>query len=861
MSVDLVSGSVSTASRRRSTGFTRRLAWGLYAGLGCAGLVVFVAAHALGPLIALALLALPAAVIAAGERRGVPLWLAVVPGLAPVADLALWTGQIQLTESDALVLLAIALGGLARALATGRPDEPVRWRFGPLQWLVLLPMLASYLLSTDWSALGRIGVDPALSSGYASPLNGPRLAKGFLLALLLLPLLLSSARMRRAGACLAGGLLAGLFAVSIVAGWERWAFPGLSDFSADYRTVALFWETNVGGAQLDGWLALSLPFLLWALIRERSNLRLLLLGALGLLAGYVTFTTFSRGLYAGAVLGCGLTGLLMARGLAGRLGWGRSVAVATAFAVVLAVAGSLLHEVFASGGYRGMAATAGVFGLAALLAHRLAAARVAHWLAGLVLAMVLGAIGLVLETLVPKGAYLNYLLAFAAGLGIALRPMPRAAAQPTLAVACLGWAAAAAVVVGMHWAPAADHRAAMAAGGLALVGAMLAARLAAGRAAPGVRMAVATGATLASLAVVVVAANSYYAGERMSTIATDLQGRLTHWRAAASLVGPQERLLGIGTGEFAERFLLTVPPEQMPGGHALASSDGRSVLQLLAPRHVLGHGELYRVTQRIAGDFSWPLQLSFVARARGGDGALHAEVCAKHVLYPSACAIGRSRLQPDNGWARGEITLVRNPRGQQSIDGRPWALSLASVKPGSLLEVDELSLTDANGRELLGNAGFAEGSDFWFFSSDRHHLPWHAKSLLLHYWVEQGWLGFGAFMLLLCAAMLRLLLAGAAKHPLAPPLAGGLTGMMAVGTFDSLVDAPRLTTLVFLLLFVALGLRPEGAGRQARRPGRLERARHPALDAGERRGAEREAELRGRLQPAVGDRRDPTAQG
>ena len=102
MSVDLVSGSVSTASRRRSTGFTRRLAWGLYAGLGCAGLVVFVAAHALGPLIALALLALPAAVIAAGERRGVPLWLAVVPGLAPVADLALWTGQIQLTESDAM---------------------------------------------------------------------------------------------------------------------------------------------------------------------------------------------------------------------------------------------------------------------------------------------------------------------------------------------------------------------------------------------------------------------------------------------------------------------------------------------------------------------------------------------------------------------------------------------------------------------------------------------------------------------------------------------------------------------------------------------------------------------------------------
>ena len=109
MSLGPASESATDVLQRRSIRFSQRLLWGLYAGLGWAGLVVFVAAHALGPTAALALLLLPAAVIALGERRGVPLWLVVVPGLAPVADLALWTGQIFLTESDALVLLAIAV--------------------------------------------------------------------------------------------------------------------------------------------------------------------------------------------------------------------------------------------------------------------------------------------------------------------------------------------------------------------------------------------------------------------------------------------------------------------------------------------------------------------------------------------------------------------------------------------------------------------------------------------------------------------------------------------------------------------------------------------------------------------------------
>ena len=98
-----------------------------------------------------------------------------------------------------------------------------------------------------------------------------------------------------------------LLTTSLGALWERWVYTGLLDFSTDYRTTSLFWEMNVGGASLDGALALSLPFaLLWAM-RERRPLRFLGALAVLLLAFYASLTTFSRGVYLAVPLGMALS--------------------------------------------------------------------------------------------------------------------------------------------------------------------------------------------------------------------------------------------------------------------------------------------------------------------------------------------------------------------------------------------------------------------------------------------------------------------------------------------------------------------------------------------------------------------------
>jgi hypothetical protein len=314
---------------------------------------------------------------------------------------------------------------------------------------------------------------------------------------------------------------------------------------------------------------------------------------------------------------------------------------------------------------------------------------------------------------------------------------------------------------------------------------------------------------LGCLAAVVVTFNSYYASKRFETVTEDLTGRLTHWSLSASLPqGLSERWLGVGVGQFAERYFWQVPDGMYPGSHHVEDEGGNRFLRLGGPRHTLGFGELYRVSQRVSTGLVVPLVLSLRARAPDGNGRVHLEVCRKHLLYTNECAGKDLQVPGGPDWQTLEFALD----GKRLGGGGGWlprmtVFSVANAGRGRVLDVDDISVLDARGRSLLDNGDFSAASDLWFFSSDRHHLPWHAKNLWLHYFVEQGMLGAVAFSMLCLGALHRVTFGRAASHALAPPVAGALVGFFAVGMFDSLLDAPRLALLAFLLMFLALGLR------------------------------------------------------
>jgi hypothetical protein len=127
-------------------------------------------------------------------------------------------------------------------------------------------------------------------------------------------------------------MLAGLTMVALADLWERLVFPGLTNFSSDYRSSAPFSGMHTGGATLDAYLALCFPLVAaWLLIRQSRPRTVAALGLLAL-AAHAGLTTFSRGLYAG--YGCSAAIIVLFLALSARqnhaFSWRRGTAAALA---------------------------------------------------------------------------------------------------------------------------------------------------------------------------------------------------------------------------------------------------------------------------------------------------------------------------------------------------------------------------------------------------------------------------------------------------------------------------------------------------------------------------------------------------
>lgn len=301
-------------------------------------------------------------------RPGV--WLFVLPTLLPWISFAPWTGWILFDEFDLVCLGAIG-GGYLR-WAADRPGASGGVALMPARWAWSAWLFGAVSAVALWRGLAGAGADLDPFQGEADPINGLRLFKPLAFVLLLWPLLQREclASTQRALRRLGRGMLAGLAVVVAVALWERAAFPGLLEFSAPYRTTALFWEMHVGGAAIDVYLALSVPFVAWALVSAKTPQHWLVAAVLALLTAYVCLTTFSRGVYLAVVLPLLCLGIVHA---AGRIGVdGARRARFAAFVLLACVAAAALFglgfERFGIGG--ALVALVGVLALIVIVARR-----------------------------------------------------------------------------------------------------------------------------------------------------------------------------------------------------------------------------------------------------------------------------------------------------------------------------------------------------------------------------------------------------------------------------------------------------------------------------------------------------------
>ncbi len=319
-------------------------------------------------------------------------------------------------------------------------------------------------------------------------------------------------------------------------------------------------------------------------------------------------------------------------------------------------------------------------------------------------------------------------------------------------------------------------------------------------------------AMLVGVALVLAAgAGGGYLMQRFAASSEDWSTRTGHWRLALDLRddGLATRLFGMGLGTFPRIYLERGPQDKQPATYAFAVEQGNTYLRL-------GHGETLYVAQRVPFVAGETYRLEFDARAAREHATVHVPICEKQLLNSRQCAWRGFYIPAGTDWHAIEHEFAHAEVGAAHWSRRPPVeLFLYNPGDGGVVEIDNLRLVDSSERDLLCNGTFSQGSDCWFFKT-HSHLPWHIKNLWVHLLFEHGWLGVLAFAALTVVAATRLARAGWRGNRLAWAALAALAGMLTVGMFDSLLDAPRLAAWLIALLLLGAGWHWRDPGRAAR---------------------------------------------
>lgn len=298
-----------------------------------------------------------------------------------------------------------------------------------------------------------------------------------------------------------------------------------------------------------------------------------------------------------------------------------------------------------------------------------------------------------------------------------------------------------------------------------------------------------------------------FMSDRLSRSNADLYQRIAHWQRGLGLLNtPGQWLWGLGAGRFPANYSKHTVEGALPGRvrwthnadgsfHVWLSGPARSDVKGslgLAQRVVLRPGGGYRV--RLRGRMEAPMQLRI-------------RLCEQHLLYAFQCQIHtyqlRASINPANGWI--DLPLRGTAFASHGIRSswRDGVLSIAVLEAKEPVRLDTVELIDPEGRQVLKNSAFALGPRYWSRIAYENFIPWHIDNLLLEILIEWGLLGLVA---LTAVAVWALILAaqGIGRHrPLALFVMGSISATFLIGGVVSVIEFPRVSTMLWLLLVVS----------------------------------------------------------
>lgn len=290
-----------------------------------------------------------------------------------------------------------------------------------------------------------------------------------------------------------------------------------------------------------------------------------------------------------------------------------------------------------------------------------------------------------------------------------------------------------------------------------------------------------------------------FAQQRLAATGSDLGTRVEHWERSLQLMKSDNstRLFGMGLGRFPITYSFGNSVGRMTADFRYGEDSGNRFL-------TLGSGGSLYVEQIVDVHADQRYRLSLDTRNIPGEGTINVLLCERTYFYSFGCASAALKHEAEPGqWAHHSTEIFSGKLGAGSwLERRAVKLSLENAKPGTTIDVDNISLKDEYGIDLVNNGDFELGRARWYFSSPFNHLPWHIKNLWVGLLFDQGWFGVLAFAGLIGLACISLGRSAWQGNLFAGAALASTVGFLCIGFFDSLFDAPRLITFLFLTLFV-----------------------------------------------------------
>ncbi len=303
-----------------------------------------------------------------------------------------------------------------------------------------------------------------------------------------------------------------------------------------------------------------------------------------------------------------------------------------------------------------------------------------------------------------------------------------------------------------------------------------------------------------------------FMNRRLASASQDTGYRLAHWKSGLGLLQtPFDWVVGKGLGRIPANYAGQVAGESFSGTVGLRSERGAEgaasrFVTLGVPDELDDLAGTYALTQRVdlQGKGAHVLQMDVRVQQ---PVELTALLCQRHLLYDRVCQGVRVPVKSQLGaWQSVQLSM----RGPWLGTGRwPITFALSLDTAGATADVDNVQVLEGTGRKLLRNGDFSQGLAQWLPAAQSYFVPWHIDNLYLEVLIERGGLGFLSLGLLLAWALAGFLLAVMARTAVEMSVAAGLTGLLVVGLVSSVLDAPRVALLLYLLALLLLGKRTQ----------------------------------------------------